>query len=79
MIITWKSPFYLARSIVSIIYNLLKGRPLLATPELEEKRTSICKNCCYHRAGQCTICGCFISLKAALYGERCANKKAPLW
>lgn len=71
MIIKWSTPKYAFKSLVAFIYNFLKGKPILVTPEVEEWRNAICRICKHHKQLQCEVCTCYVSMKTPLWHERC--------
>ena len=50
--------------------------PELATPQaVYKKRLSICKACTHLISGMCTLCGCYIELRAAKINQSCVEDK----
>lgn len=50
--------------------------PVVVTEGEYHQRISICKACPYYKAPQCTVCLCFVAMKARLTTEKCPKN---LW
>jgi hypothetical protein len=75
MIISWKSPFKLARSIYLSIYGRLTGTPILVEHRIQKVRIHWCKYCEFNVNEQCSKCTCFIDAKTWLSMESCPEGK----
>ena len=64
-----------ARALGRLLWALVTLKPILAPEEVVEERKAVCSGCEFFREGQCTVCSCFVGLKARLYHERCPKKK----
>lgn len=59
-------------------YVSLLDPNIKASPELYEKRLSICKTCDRLVSGICRSCGCFVEMRAAVEKNRCPSEEH-LW
>lgn len=65
----------LARNAVGAVGRVLaraaRGQPLLAAETVVQARQAVCAACEHLVVGRCRKCGCFLTAKARLAGERC--------
>lgn len=73
MIIGWRTPINLVRSIGRNLWWIFHGKKFYATPEEISKRSNICENCIFfdNSSRQCLDCTCYVDLKTQLKSERC--------
>lgn len=61
----------LVLSVANAIANAVKTGKLIAPESKVHKRIEICKGCRHLDETRCTICGCYVNVKAGLDSERC--------
>jgi len=58
-----------------LAYAAVTGQ-IKAEPQVVGVRVDICQKCRHLEKGsRCTVCGCFIAMKAGLIAEKCPMKK----
>ena len=73
MILTWRSPFRLARAMWHAAIYVWHGKPVIAPARIIAFREAKCQPCKYRDHGQCRLCTCFISIKTSLSSESCPD------
>lgn len=58
-------------SVANAVANAIKTGKVVAPKEVIAKRIGICQNCRYLSVNRCSICGCFVSIKTGVDGEKC--------
>jgi len=64
----------LVLSLANVIAHAVKSGKVIADNSTIETRVNICKGCRHLIQSRCSICGCFITLKAGLKAEHCPLK-----
>lgn len=75
MIIRWKSPLYLFKSMYHAALFVLDGRKIIAPVSIQKYRLKKCLECEHHDlyAGQCNLCACFTFVKVKLSSSSCPD------
>tara|TARA_R110000751_G_scaffold152635_7_gene257812 strand:- start:3955 stop:5859 length:1905 start_codon:yes stop_codon:yes gene_type:complete len=72
------STFKMAANLVKTLSDhVVKGGDMCSTEELEV-RLNVCSTCPQRKDDRCTVCGCFLSKKAALRTQPCPLGKWPM-
>lgn len=66
------------RALVRLIRRTKGEDPILTTKVVEDERRRRCYDCPHRYFQQCSLCTCFISLKATLASEGCPDQP-PRW
>lgn len=56
------------------LVRMAKSPKKLVDKEEMIKRVSICDQCPLKKGMRCTVCGCFIKMKASFYTEKCPKE-----
>jgi hypothetical protein len=54
-------------------WSFLEG--VLASSEIQDRRSKLCKSCENYKMGVCTLCGCIVALKISLVAVQCPLEK----
>lgn len=66
----------LSLTLANVLANAARSGEVLAESPTVEKRLAICGKCRHLAGARCNLCGCFLSVKAALAHAHCPLK---LW
>ena len=61
----------LVLSVANVLANAIKTGKVIADEATVSKRIETCKKCRHLDNTRCSICGCFINVKAGLKSEKC--------
>jgi len=64
-----------ALSVANVLAHAAKTGRIKAEPQTVAIRVDLCNKCRHLAENRCTVCGCFIALKAGLKAEGCPLKK----
>jgi len=61
-------------SVANVIAHARKSGSIIADNQTIEARIGVCNKCRHLLQARCSVCGCFIALKAGLRAENCPLK-----
>ena len=63
------------KSVVGVVAESVKIGKLLASDDIRNTRTEICKSCDQNNSDRCEACGCNLLLKIRVAASSCPLKK----
>lgn len=64
-----------ALTVANVVAGAVGSGQIVAQTALIERRVAVCKGCGNLQGVRCSVCGCFIQLKAGLQSASCPLKK----
>jgi len=64
-----------ALSVANVLAAAATSGKIAVDRSVVERRVAVCQVCPHLNGNRCTVCGCFISLKAGLNGASCPLNK----
>jgi len=69
------NPITALKAACRVVRAKVRGEAVLLDQASVDERLRVCRGCEFYDDGQCTVCACFVELKAALVTERCPKHK----